>query len=85
MDRPEFESQHVPLFYLLLKCPEPLQGHPVFCSIGTGRFNRGQNGWRVMMTITFYLMFCKKARQKLTGRNNCKLAEQTALEKKKCK
>jgi hypothetical protein len=37
MDRLEFESHLVPTFYVFSKCPEPLQGHPVFCLIGTGR------------------------------------------------
>jgi hypothetical protein len=53
MDRPGFESQHVPLFYHFSKYPKPLHDHPVFCPIGTGRFNRGKNGWDVMLTTTF--------------------------------
>jgi len=62
----------VPTFCLFSKYPEPLQSQPVFCSIGTGRFNRGQNGWHVMLTTTFYLKFFKGTKQKLTGRNNYK-------------
>jgi len=54
MDRPGFEYQSVPTFYLLSKCPEPLRYHPVFCSIGTERFNREQNGWGVMPPTTLY-------------------------------
>jgi hypothetical protein len=53
MDRPGFESQHVPKFYLFSKCPEPHPEHPFFCSIVTGRFNGGQNAWGVMLTTTF--------------------------------
>jgi hypothetical protein len=53
MNRPVFESQHVALLYLFSKCPDPFQGHPVFCSVGIGRFNRGQNGWGVMLNTTF--------------------------------
>jgi hypothetical protein len=52
----------------------------VFCSIGTGRFNRGQNGWGVMLITTIYLKFYKRTRQKLTGRKKfVKLIRQLAL------
>jgi hypothetical protein len=53
MNRSGFEFQHVPTFYLFSKYPEQLREHPMFSSIGTGRFNRGQIGWGVMLTTTF--------------------------------
>jgi len=54
MDRAGFEYQRVQTFYLSSKCPELLREHPVFCCIGPGRFNRGQNGWGVMPPTTLY-------------------------------
>jgi len=54
MDRPEFESQYVPIFYHFSKCPESLLGHTVLCSISSGQFNRGQYGWVLMLSTTLY-------------------------------
>jgi hypothetical protein len=79
LDRPGFQSQHVPTFYPFSNCPEPLQGYPVFCSSDTGRFNREQNGWCVMLTTAFYLKIFKRTRQKLTGKKIVELDEQPAL------
>jgi len=49
-----FESQHVPTNYLFSKCPETLLEHPVYCSIGNGQFNPGQNGSGMMLLTTLY-------------------------------
>jgi len=65
MDRPGFEFQHVPTFYLFSKYPEPLPDHKVFYFIGTGRFNRGHNGWGVMLTTKFYMKFFQKDETKI--------------------
>jgi hypothetical protein len=53
MNRSGFESQREPTFYLFSKYSDPLREHPLFCSIGTGRYNRVQIGWGVMLTTTF--------------------------------
>ena len=63
MESPWFESQHSPRFYLSSNCPEPFRDHTVFCSIGNGRYNRGQNGWGVMLTTTL----CSMPRLRKTG------------------
>jgi hypothetical protein len=60
--------------FSFLKKSRTFPGQTFFCSIGTGRHNRGKNGWGVMLTTTFYLKFSK-------GRDKNCLAEKRALEK----
>ena len=79
MDRPGFESQHSPTFCLFSKCPEPLPDHAVFSSIGTGRYNRGQNGWDVMLTTNLYIKFSKRRDSNQLTEKIVQLAKQPAL------